>query len=64
MKLVVAVGGASGSIYARRLLDMLAAAGRSLPDLQVGLVFSKSGAEVWQHELGKVPGVPVSAATP
>jgi 4-hydroxy-3-polyprenylbenzoate decarboxylase len=55
MKLVVAVGGASGSIYARRLLDTLAAAAHKLPDLQVGLVFSKSGAEVWQHELGKVP---------
>jgi flavin prenyltransferase len=58
MKLVVAVGGASGSIYARRLLDTLAAAGRSVADLQVGLVFSKSGAEVWQHELGKVPDYP------
>src|SRR5687767_9769227 len=60
MKLVVAVGGASGSIYARRLLDNLHEGSRSgkLPGLQVGLCFSKSGAEVWQHELGKVPDYP------
>lgn len=60
MKLVVAVGGASGSVYARRLLDTLAAGIKagSLGDLQVGLVFSKSGAEVWQHELGKLPDYP------
>jgi 4-hydroxy-3-polyprenylbenzoate decarboxylase len=60
MKLVVAVGGASGSIYARRLLDTLQAGVRAgaLPDLEVGLVFSRSGAEVWQHELGKVPEYP------
>jgi flavin prenyltransferase len=58
MKLVVAVGGASGSIYARRLLDTLAAVAGNRSDLQVGLVFSKSGAEVWQHELGKVPDYP------
>jgi flavin prenyltransferase len=60
MKLVVAVGGASGSVYARRLLDTLAEglqAGR-LTDLEVGLCFSRSGAEVWRHELGAVPEYP------
>jgi 4-hydroxy-3-polyprenylbenzoate decarboxylase len=56
MKLVVAVGGASGSVYAKRLLDVLAKSG--LTDLEVGLVFSASGAEVWQHELGEVPAYP------
>ena len=57
MKLVVAVGGASGSIYARRLLDVLAA----LPPAErpeVGLVFSSAGAEVWAHEIGAVPEYP------
>ena len=62
MKLVVAVGGASGSIYARRLLDTLAAAKAQglaeVRDLEVGIVFSRSGAEVWQHEIGKVPDYP------
>jgi flavin prenyltransferase len=75
MKLVVAVGGASGSIYAKRVLDVLAAAsaaglrpaerateGRGdplrAPELEVGIVFSSSGAEVWKHELGDVPAYP------
>jgi 4-hydroxy-3-polyprenylbenzoate decarboxylase len=56
VKLVVAVGGASGSIYAKRLLDTLAAGGPK--DLELGLVFSSSGAEVWKHELGDVPAYP------
>ncbi len=56
MKLVVAVGGASGSIYARRLLDVLAAMKTDRPE--VGLCFSKAGAEVWQHEIGTPPEFP------
>jgi 4-hydroxy-3-polyprenylbenzoate decarboxylase len=72
MKLVVAVGGASGSIYAKRLLDILAASvpsptrvpattpggGSPLLNLEVGLCFSKSGAEVWRHEIGPLPEYP------
>ena len=55
MKLVVAVGGASGSIYARRLLDALV----GLRDqVEVALCFSQAGAEVWAHELGAVPDYP------
>jgi len=56
MKVVVAVGGASGSIYAKRLLDVLAA--RPAGSLEVGLVFSNAGAEVWAHEIGAVPEYP------
>jgi 4-hydroxy-3-polyprenylbenzoate decarboxylase len=56
VKLVVAVGGASGSIYAKRILDVLAKSGPK--DLEVGLVFSSSGAEVWKHEIGEVPAYP------
>jgi flavin prenyltransferase len=56
VKLVVAVGGASGSIYAKRLLDVLARAAR--PDLEVGIVFSNAGSEVWAHEIGAVPDYP------
>jgi len=55
MKLVVAVGGASGSVYARRLLDVLAA---TPGDREVGLCFSKSGQEVWRHEIGSEPNYP------
>lgn len=59
MKLVVAVGGASGSIYARRLLDALVPVHAADPKaLEVGLCFSSAGAEVWQHELGPVPDYP------
>jgi len=60
MKLVVAVGGASGSIYAKRLLDVLAglAARGTSPVEKLGLCFSRSGAEVWAHELGPVPAYP------
>jgi 4-hydroxy-3-polyprenylbenzoate decarboxylase len=59
MKLVVAVGGASGSIYAQRLLDVLVAIrARDPAALQVGLCFSSAGAEVWQHEVGPVPDYP------
>jgi flavin prenyltransferase len=57
VKLVVAVGGASGSVYARRLLDVLAALpGEVRPE--VGLVMTGSGAEVWAHEIGAVPDYP------
>jgi 4-hydroxy-3-polyprenylbenzoate decarboxylase len=61
MKLVVAVGGASGSIYAKRLLDVLTTtvlSGRAPFELEVGLCFSRSGTEVWQHEIGAVPAYP------
>ncbi len=59
MKLVVAVGGASGSVYARRLLDTLVKIRARDPGaLQVGLCFSSAGNEVWQHEIGAVPDYP------
>ena len=55
MKLVVAVGGASGSIYAKRLLDALVPLASSV---EVGLVLTSSGSEVWAHELGEIPAYP------
>jgi 4-hydroxy-3-polyprenylbenzoate decarboxylase len=60
VKVVVAVGGASGAIYARRLLDALAEirGANPAPPLEVGLCFSSAGAEVWAHELGPVPDYP------
>jgi flavin prenyltransferase len=49
-KIVVAVSGASGSMYAKVLLDKL----MQLKDQTevVDLVFSKNALEVWKHELG------------
>jgi 4-hydroxy-3-polyprenylbenzoate decarboxylase len=55
VKLVVAIGGASGSVYAKRLLDTLAP---MAPALEVGLVFTGAGNEVWAHEIGDVPPYP------
>ncbi len=52
MKLVVAIGGASGSVYAKRLLDALVPMASTI---EVGLVFTQSGNEVWAHEIGEVP---------
>lgn len=49
-KIVVAVTGASGAIYAKLLLDSLQKL-VSKPE-QVLLVMSKVAHEVWQHELG------------
>jgi flavin prenyltransferase len=54
MRLLVAVGGASGALYAKRLLDVLAA----LPQRpEVGVCFSARGLEVWRHELGGEPQI-------
>jgi 4-hydroxy-3-polyprenylbenzoate decarboxylase len=48
MKIVVAVSGASGSIYAKVLLDKLQADSRVE---KVGLLMSDNALVVWQHEL-------------
>ena len=55
MKVVVAVGGASGSVYAKRLLDALVPLASTI---EVGLVFTQSGNEVWNHEIGEQPAYP------
>ncbi len=49
-KIVVAVSGASGSIYAKVLLDKLLHLKEQTE--VVDLVFSKNALEVWKHELG------------
>lgn len=46
-KIVVAITGASGSIYAQLLLDSLT----KIPTLEVGVVLSDNAKIVWQHEL-------------
>ena len=47
-KIVVAVTGASGSIYAKLLLDFLL----SQQNIEVGVVMSDNAKIVWEHELG------------
>lgn len=50
-KIVVAITGASGAIYAKVLLDRLAALSDQIE--QVGLVMSDNAKDVWQYELGQ-----------
>ncbi len=49
-KIVVAVTGASGAVYAKLLLDNLAKLSTQIE--KVGVVMSDNAKEVWQYELG------------
>lgn len=49
-KIIVAVTGASGSIYAKVLFDKLQALSEQIET--VGLVFSDNAKDVWEYELG------------
>ncbi len=57
MKLVVGISGATGAPYARRLLDFLAAHGAA-HGVEVDLVFTPTGKQVWKQELGAEPHYP------
>ncbi|MBI2343015.1 MAG: UbiX family flavin prenyltransferase [Deltaproteobacteria bacterium] len=49
-RIVVGVGGASGSIYARQLLDILVATTHD-----IAVIFSAHARRIWQDELGSDP---------
>jgi len=49
-KIVIGITGASGSIYARALVDALVAARRTQP-IAIAAVLSQTAPEVWMHEL-------------
>jgi 4-hydroxy-3-polyprenylbenzoate decarboxylase len=49
-KLVIALTGASGSVYAKSLLQKLTEITDQFSE--VGLVFSKNAKEIWEYELG------------
>lgn len=53
MRLVVAVTGASGAIYARRTLELLAKQVAGGDALTVDWVTSSTAAQVWETELGE-----------
>jgi 4-hydroxy-3-polyprenylbenzoate decarboxylase len=57
VKLVVAVSGASGAPYAKRLLDFLAAHGAH-HGVSADLVFTQTGKQVWKQEIGVEPAYP------
>lgn len=50
LKIAVAITGASGSIYAKVLLDKLLRLSDQIEE--VGLVFSDNAIDVWEYELG------------
>lgn len=50
-KIIVAVTGASGSIYAKHLLNLLSALDKAI--VEVSLIFSESGKKVWDYEVGE-----------
>lgn len=54
-KIIVAITGASGAIYAKRLLLKL----QTLHDQfeECGIVFTANALDIWKYELGKVPDV-------
>jgi len=57
MKLVVAVSGASGAPYAKRLLDFLAEQGAA-GGVSADVVFTQTGKQVWRQEIGAEPRLP------
>jgi 4-hydroxy-3-polyprenylbenzoate decarboxylase len=50
-KIIVAITGASGSVYAKVLLDKLLVALQQNQVKEVGVVMSGNAQQVWQHEL-------------
>ena len=55
-KIVVAVTGASGAIYAKLVLKRLKQFEDQLQDVSV--VFSKNAPDIWKHELAESPDIP------
>jgi flavin prenyltransferase len=51
-KIVVAITGASGSIYAQQLLNELVLRNNQIAEIAV--IFSEQGQQVWEYELGKI----------
>ena len=49
-KIIIAVGGASGAIYAKLLFDKL----NNNNDVSVSLIFSDNAKEIWKSELNNV----------
>jgi flavin prenyltransferase len=50
-KLIVAITGASGSVYAQKLLERLS--GLKTPPSEIAVIFSDTAKEIWECETGK-----------
>jgi flavin prenyltransferase len=51
MKIIIGITGASGAIYAKALIDQLILYPSQVSE--VGIIFSDTGKQVWEYELGK-----------
>jgi len=51
-KIILAVTGASGSVYALKLLGKLNAL--KMPPAEIAVVFSDTAKEIWKHETGQI----------
>ncbi len=49
-KIILAVTGASGSVYAKKLLDLLPAL--KTPPVEIAVIFSDNAKEIWKYETG------------
>ncbi len=58
-KIIIAITGASGAIYAGRLLDKLAKTNSTAASITVAVVFSKNARDIWGYEL-REPVIPES----
>jgi 4-hydroxy-3-polyprenylbenzoate decarboxylase len=50
-KIVIAITGASGSIYALKLIEKLS--NLNIPPEEIGVIFSDNGREIWESETGQ-----------
>jgi flavin prenyltransferase len=50
-KIVLGITGASGSVYAERLLSRLSAL--KVPPTEIAVVFSDTAKQIWEHETGR-----------
>jgi len=56
IKVIVAVTGASGSIYAQKLIEQMFVYSDKFKE--IALIFSENGRKVWEYELGNIPSFP------
>jgi 4-hydroxy-3-polyprenylbenzoate decarboxylase len=50
-KVILAITGASGSVYAQKLLERLS--GLKTPPSEIAVIFSDTSKEIWEYETGK-----------
>ena len=54
-KIIVAISGASGAVYAKRLLEKIASL-KEKP-LEVAVIFTRNADEIWKYEIGERFGI-------